>query len=187
MPLVPFASVDRSTLRWLRTGENLPEFTLLAGDSAVGIARWDRPRGGRATFETAEGSWTLSHSGVLVPNLTVRRAGSDAPVARLTNRLGHHEIEIGGGGSYRLKRAGLLLPAWTLTDAHGTECVHIEAVAESRRLEGGAVIAQGPIPPLELLLLVVLSWTLIVLLWIEDETIEALVPLEGPDAPARFG
>lgn len=187
MALVPIASVDRSTLRWLRTGEKFPEFTLLAGESAVAVMQWARARGARARVETANGTWTLGRSGFLVPHLTVRRQGSDAAIARLTNRLGHHEIEVGGAGSYRLKRAGLLVPAWTLSDADGRERAHIEAVAETRRLEAGAVIATPDTPPGELLLLLVLSWYLIVLSWIEDEAIEALVPFEGPDAPARLG
>ncbi|MGP8077513.1 MAG: hypothetical protein ACLQD8_01560 [Thermoplasmata archaeon] len=187
MPLVPIDSVDRSTLRWLRTGESTPEYTLLAGESAVAVLKWARPRGARATAETAQGTWTLGRGGFLVPHLTVRRAEREAPIARLTNRLGHHEIEVGGGGSYRLQRAGLLLPAWALWDEQGREQIHIEAVAEARRLEGGAVIASGTAPAPELLLLVVLSWYLIVLLWIEDEAVEALVPFEGPDAPARLG
>jgi hypothetical protein len=185
VPLVPFGSVDRSTLRWLRTGDTVPEFTLLAGDSAVAAIRFARHRGARATAETADGTWTLARAGFLVPHLTVRPEGGDAPVARLTNRLGHHEIEVGGGGSYRLKRAGLLVPAWKLAGDDGQEQVHIEPVAEGRHLEGGAVIAAGPAPSRELLLLVVLSWYLIVLLWIEDEAVEALAPFEGPDAPTR--
>jgi hypothetical protein len=187
VPLVSIDTVDRSALRWLRTGEKTPEYTLLAGESALAIVRWTRHRGARATAETANGIWTLGRSGFLIPQLTVRREGSDAAIARLTNRLGHHDIEVGGGGSYRLRRAGLLLPAWTVTDSEGRERLHIEAVAETRKLEGGAVIATGPTPPGELLLLAVLSWYLIVLLWIEDEAVEALVPFEGPDPPRGFG
>ena len=187
MPLTPIDLVDRSAMRWLRTSEAAAEYTLLAGDSAVAVVRWSRHRGARAVAETAEGTFTLGRSGFLVPQLTVRRQGSEASVARLTNRLGHHEVEVGGGGSYRIKRAGLLLPAWTLTDSGGRELAHVEPVAEGRRLEGGAVIVSGEVPPRELLLVTILSWYLIVLLWIEDEAIEALVPFEGPDAPARLG
>jgi len=184
VPLVPFASVDRSALRWLRTGDTLPEYTLLAGDAAVASVRFARHRGARATAETSDGRWTLARNGFLVPHLTIRAEGTDAPVARLTNRLGHHEIEVGGGGSYRLRRAGLLVPAWKLTDSEGREQLHIEPVAEGRHLEGGAVIASGTATPRELLLLTLLSWYLVVLLWIEDEAVEALAPFEGPDAPA---
>lgn len=186
MPLVPIESVDRTTLRWLRTGETVPEFTLLAGDSAVAILRFGRHRGTAATAETAGGTWLLGRHGFLVPHLTARRSEGEAPIARLSNRLGHHVIEVGGGGTYWLKRAGLLVPAWTLTSAQGTEVVHLEPVAESRRIEAGAVIAGGTVPPTELLLLVVLSWYFVLLLWIEDEVLEALVPLEGPDSPSRF-
>jgi hypothetical protein len=185
--LVPFASVDRTTLQWLRTSETSPEFTLLAGDAPVAIIRWVHHPGARATVETTDGTWVLGRRGFLVPRLTVQREGTDAPIARLTNRLGQHEIEVGGGGSYRFQRAGILLPAWKLSDGDGKERLHIEPVAEAHRLAGGAVIVTGTTPPGELLLLLILSWYLIVLLWIEDEAIEALVPFEGPDAPARLG
>lgn len=187
MPLVPFAAVDRSALRWLRTGGAVPEFTLLAGEAPVAVLRWQRHRGARALAETADGSWTLGRSGFLVPHLTIRRSEAEPPVARVTNRLGHHEIEVGGKGAYRLRRAGLLVPAWALARADGTEVAHIEPVAEDRKLSGGAVLVDAPAGAAELLLLVVLSWYLIVLLWVEDETVEALVPFEGPDAPARLG
>lgn len=186
VPLAPFATVDRSTLRWLRTGETTPEFTLLAGESAVATMRWHQPHGARAVAETADGSFTLGRGGFLVPHLTARRAGSDAPVARLTNRLSHHELEVGGGGVYRLKRAGLLVPAWTLTAANG-ETVHLEPATDGHRIEGGAIIGTTSIAPGELMIVLLLCWYLIVLLWIEDEAIEALVPFEGPDAPARLG
>lgn len=183
MPLVPFASVDRSALRWLRTGETVAEYTLLSGDAAVATIRWARRRGAGAVAETADGAWALGRHGFFVPHLTARRTPDAPPVARLTNHLGHHRIEIGGGASYRLRRAGLLLPAWSLTTERGEEVAHLEAAGETRRLDGGAVIvAPGTIAPAELLLLLLLSWYLIALLWFEDEAVEALVPLEGPDA-----
>lgn len=187
MPLAPIASVDRSTLRWLRTGGTLPEYTLLAGETAVAVVRFAHRTGAAATAEIAEGTWSLDRRGFLGPHLTVRKEPNGSPVARLTNRLGHHEIEVGGGGVYRVKRAGLLLPAWTVTDSAGRERLHVEAAAEHRRLQGGAVLATGELPARELLLLVVLSWYLIALLWVEDEAIEVLVPFEGPDAPSTLG
>lgn len=187
MPLVPFASIDRSTLRWLRTAETPVEYTLLAGDAPVAVLAWERHGGSRATAKTADGDWTLKRNGFLIPHLTVRPAGRDAPVARLSLRFGHHEIEVGGGGTYRLRRASLLVPAWKVTGPDGAERAHIEPIPEGRHLGGGAVLTSGTTAPRELLLLIVLSWYLIVLSWFEDETVETLAPFEGPDAPMRTG
>jgi len=187
VPLVPFASLDRSTLRWIRTAETPAEYTLLAGDAPVAVLTWARHGGSRAAARTSEGEWTLKRNGYLVSHLTVRRAGEDAPIARLSLRFGHHEIEVGGGGVYWLRRASLLVPAWKLTGAGDREYAHIEPVPEGRHLGGGAVLTSGSAPARELLLLLVLSWYLIVLAWFEDETVETLAPFEGPDAPMRSG
>lgn len=187
MPLVPFASTERSPLRWLRTAESPAEYTLLAGDAPVAVLAWEHHGGSRAIARTSEGDWTLKRNGYLFPYLTVRPAGRDLPVARLSLRFGHHEIEVGGGSSYRLRRASLLVPAWKITGAGGREYVHVEPVPEGRHLAGGAVLTAGDAGARELLLLVVLSWYLIVLSWFEDETVETLAPFEGPDAPMRSG
>lgn len=187
MPLTSITSVDRSALRWLRGEGASTEYTLSAGDTPVAVLRWERATGARATADTAEGPWTLDRAGRLFPHITARTAAGPLPVARLTLRLGHHEIEIGGGGVYRLSRAGALVPAWRLLDPAGREIAHIEPVPDGRRLAGGAVLTSGTISPRELLLAVVLSWYLIVLDWFEDEVMESLAPFEGPDAPMRPG
>jgi hypothetical protein len=183
VPLVSFSTVDRSALRWLRTGGRTPEYTLLAGESAVAVVRWERPRGARAAAELADRKFVLEREGLFVSHLTIRPDDEAPPVARLTNHLGYHEISLGGDGVYRLRRAGLLVPAWTVTDSGGAERLHIEPVAEGGRLGGGAVLTTGAVPPPELLVLTILAWYLIVLLWREDEAIEALGSLESRDAP----
>ena len=187
MPLVPFASIDRSALRWLRTAESPAEYTLLAGDAPVAVLTWESQGGSRAMGKTADGEWRFERRGLLSPRLTVRPSNGDAPVARLTLRLGHHDVEVGGGGTYRLNRGSLLVPAWKVTAADGGERAHIEPGREGRRLSGGAVLTTGSTPANELLLVVLLSWYLIVLDWFEDETVETLAPFEGPDAPMRPG
>lgn len=185
MTFSSITAVDRAALRWLRDDGGAVAYTLSAGAAPVGVVRWERHGGAKATAETADGVWLLERVGRLFPHLTVRTAAGAPPVARLSLRLGHHEIEIGGGGVYRLARAGALVPAWRLVDSAGREVAHIEPVPEGRRLAGGAVLAHEVAPPRELLLLVVLSWYLIVLDWFEDEVMEALAPYEGPDAPLR--
>ena len=181
MTLTPFSSVDRSTLRWLRTAESPAEFTLLSADAPVARLRWRKHGGSLAAVECSDGVWTLKRGGFLNPHVTVRTEGSEAIRARLTAHLNHHEIAIDSGRTYRFRRAGLLVPAWKVTDPEGTEVLHIEPVREGRKLEGGAVLAAPRALDLpELLILVVLSWNIIVLASFEDE---ALTALEGPDRP----
>ena len=187
MVLAPFATVDRSTLRWLRTSETPLEFTLSAGESTVATLRWAAHRGSLATAETAEGSWTLKRTGFLSPRLTVRPKGSTEELAHLAAHLRHHTLELTQGGAYRLRRAGLLLPAWSLSTGSGTEVLHVEPVPDGRKLAAGAVLVEADVAAAEALLLVVLVWYFIVLAWFEDETAEALAPFEGPDAPESLG
>ncbi len=176
MTLSPFSSVDRSTLRWLRTAETPLEFTLLAGEATVAILRWAAHRGSLAAAETAEGTWTLKRTGFLTPRLTVRSKDSPAEVANLTAHLRHHTIQLTGGPSYWLRRAGILLPAWRLRTEEGQELLHVEPIPEGHKLGAGAVLVESGKDDPACLLLVVLSWYFIVLAWFEDETAEALTP-----------
>ena len=185
MALSSFASVDRSTLRWLRSRENPVEFTLSAGDSPVARLRWHQQGGSLATADTEQGSWTLKRGGFLNPHITVRKPGGGENLARLTVHLSYHAVELAAGISYRFHRAGVLVPAWKITTDAGREVLHIEPVREGRKLVGGAVIAAPTAVDLpELLLLTVVGWYFIVLAWFEDE---ALVPLEGADAALGTG
>lgn len=177
MALVPLESVDRTALRWLRTSENPMAFDLASGDARVARLRWARHGASLTTAELATETWTLKRGGFLNPRVTVRVAGSEMNVARLSAHLSSHRIEVRGGHSYALHRAGLLVPAWKVSTDAGVEILHIEPVREGRKLEGGAVLASpaGVASP-DLPLLAVVSWYFIVLAWFEDE---ALVPLEG--------
>jgi hypothetical protein len=180
MELRPFASVDASSLRWLRRGENPLEFELLAGDVPIATMQWKSGTGSLTTATTAQGVWTLKRVGFLNPTVTVRAASGPANVARLSVHWHYHRIELTEGPSYRFHRAGVLLPAWQVTTEDGRETLHIEPVREGRKLVGGAVIAPAHALSLpELPLLVLVSWYFIVLAWFEDE---ALIPLEGPAA-----
>jgi len=113
--------------------------------------------------------------------VTVRAEGSTVDLARLSVHLNYHRIEIRGGPAYRFHRAGVLVPAWKVTEESGREVLHVEPVREGRKLEAGAVIAPTFAPALPgFPLLILLSWYFITLAWFEDE---ALATLEGPDAP----
>ena len=177
--LVPFSSVDRSALRWIRSTADPPDFILSAGDQPLAVLRMPKPS--HATVETAEGIWFLERRGFLNPHVTLHAAETGPALAQVTVHLNYHSIEFAGGARYRFHRAGLLVPAWQITNADGKEVVHLEPVRETRRLEGAAVL----VSPLgagtaDLPALLALSWFFVVLAWFEDE---AMIPLEGPNAP----
>lgn len=184
MVLVPLASVDTGSLRWLRQNDRPLEFDLSAGDQTVGTLVWDGPTGSRATFRTATSSWTLKRVGFLNPHITARVPGSPSDAARLSVHLNYHQIEVAGGGRFHFHRAGVLVPAWKVELDTGGELLHIEPVREGRELAAGAVIASAAAPKLPAFaLLVGLSWYFIALAWFEDEAIARLEPPDAPPAP----
>ncbi len=180
MELSSLASVDRSALRWLRTRDHPDGFALLSGDATIASLEWAAGGGSLATARTASGTWTLKRGGFLNPHITLR-SGAQV-LSRLSVHLNYHQIDIVGGRSYRFHRAGVLVPAWQVSAADGKEVLHLEPVREGRHLSAGAVVSDPSAgDPADLLLLTVISWYFIVLAWFEDE---AVVPFEGPDAPA---
>jgi hypothetical protein len=181
--LVPFSAVDISALRWVRTLEAPVAFSLRSEDQELATLAWERAEGSLATGTTAEASWTFKRAGFLQPTILAREPGHDEPIARLTAHLARHEITIGAGPSYRLRHVSHLVPAWRLTTDRGEELLHVEPVAEGRKLQGGAVVvAPGTAVP-SIALLIVISWYFVVLTWFEDEAIDALTPFEGPYPP----
>ncbi len=183
MTLAPLSSVDRSVLRWIRSAETPTEFTLSAGDQPVVVLRWQLHSHAPAHAETGSGTWILQRAGFLNPHITLHTAESGPTVARVSVHLNYHSIEITRGAHYRFHRAGLLVPAWQITNSEGQELVHLEPTRETRKLEGGAVLVSPlGVASTDLLALLVLSWFFIVLAWFEDE---AMIPLEGPNAPAE--
>jgi len=182
MPLVPLSGVDRTALRWLRGREHPDAFSLQSGESTIATLEWLQKGASLATLRSASNEWTLKRGGFLNPHITAR--SGNAAVARLSVHFNHHQIDLAGGASYRFHRAGVLIPAWTVTAASGAEILHVEPVRDGRHLVGGAVVAAPAAAELpELLLLTGLAWYFIVLAWFEDETVETLAPFEGPDAP----
>jgi len=156
-------------------------FTLESGDRRLAEIHWARHEGSHASAESVDATWTLSRGGFLSPFLTIRATGSETDLVRVSPHLNFHRIEIKGGTTYRLHRAGHLVPAWTISTEDARELAHIEPVRERRALVGGAILVDPPGVNLpELLLLLVASWYFIGLSWFEDEM---LVPFEGTDQP----
>ena len=185
MDLVPFAAANSTAFRWLRSREDPLEFDLLAEDRPLANVLWKSGSRSVTTARTATGTWTLKRSGFLNPRVTIRPMDTAQDAARISVHLNYHRIDVTGGVSYRFHRAGVLLPAWQVSTDAGEEILHIEPVREGRKLVGGAVVTSAAaMQRPELPLLVLISWYFIVLAWFEDE---ALVPLEGPDAPLARG
>ena len=172
--LAPFSAVDVSALRWMRTSGEPPAFSLLSGDRPLAVLRWTRPTGSLATAETSAGSWSLKRGGFLTPHVTIRDASGRADVGRLEVHLRQGILDLVGRRSFRLRRAGLLVPAWQVTDSGGALLAHIEPVRENSRLEGGSVEVEEAARTLpDLPLLLVVGWYFIVLAWFEDEALAA--------------
>jgi hypothetical protein len=184
MALSPFPAGGSSTFGWLRTGDHPVEFTLRSDDRPVAVLRWPETGSAPVTLTTADVNGTLERSGFLSPRITLRGGPGNGVLARLSAHLSHHVLELADGSSFRIVRAGMLVPAWKVTTAGGDEVAHIEPVAEGRKLAAGAVVVAGsPAAPPGLLYLLVVAWYLIGLMWFEDEAVEALAPLEGSGGP----
>jgi len=185
MAFQPLAQVDRTNFRWLRTQERPASFSLLSGDAKVATLEWAPGERSLATLRSATEEWTLKRGGFLNPHITVR--SEEKLRARLSVHFNHHQIDVAGGHSYRLRRAGMLVPAWKVTSGEGKELLHVEPAREGRHLSAGAVVVAPDATALDdLFLLTVLAWYFIVLAWFEDEAVDALAPFEGPDAPVAL-
>jgi hypothetical protein len=180
--LVPLANVDPSGMRWLRSAEDATLFTLLAGEDAVATVQWEKGNGAHANAAAAGATWTVRRVGLLTTQLTLRAGGASTDLAKMTLHVGvhrgenYHLVKFVDGATYRLHRAGVQTPAWTVTTEAGAEWIHIEPVRDGRRLVSGAVVVDGAARTSpDLLALLVLSWFFIVLVWFEDES---LLPFE---------
>jgi hypothetical protein len=192
--LVALASVDLSSLRWLRTQDTPAAFSLLADDQPLAEIAWAKSSGSLARASTADGRWTLKRAGFLLPHLTLWVDGETTETARITlhadvradlagsaitpGRFGenYHRIDFVGGARFRFSRTGVQTPAWSVRTDGGVEVAHIEPVREGRKLSSAAVLVtpEGT-SHAELGAVLVFTWYFIVLAWFEDEI---LAPLE---------
>lgn len=183
VPLVPFSTVDRSVLRWLRSAGRPEAFTLSAGDQELLRLQWPVERGGPIDVALADAHWTIERNGFVIPRL---RAVMVAGAAETLGAIHGHALSLPGTDGFLVHRLpGLELPSWQVADRSGTEVVHLEPVREGRRLAGGAVLvspAGTALPRLAVLL--ALTWAYVAFAWVEDEL---AVPyeelLESPNNP----
>jgi hypothetical protein len=185
MDFTAFGSIDATSLRWLRQSETPLQFDLRSGDDLIARLKWSDGSRTLARFQTSEGTWTLKRVGFLNPRVTMRVEESVENAALLTVHLNYHSIAISKDGVYRFHRAGVLVPAWKVTQEPGGEVLHVEPVRDGRKLSAGAVISSAVAVHLPGFQLVVgLSWYFIVLAWFEDE---AIASLEDTDLPTSAG
>ena len=168
------ADVDAAALRWTRASDSPRSFELRAGDALIARLSFPHGTGSLAHSTQADGAFTLKRGGFLAPHISIRSDPAGPDLARLSVHHGTGILDIGTRASYRLHRAGLLVPAWQLADSGGRPLADIEPVAEGRHLAGGlaTVSTLGRSSP-DVLLALVAAWYFIVLAWFEDEAVAA--------------
>ena len=176
MPYAAIASVDIAALRWIRVEGGHHDFELRSGDTAVAKLSLSPERGGPARAESIEGRYTIDRAGFLRPRLTLRRDGSSTVLARLVSGPeglpARHAIEIGGHVTYGLSRAGVSVPAWSISAADGTEWAHLEPIREGRQLLGSVCDVESTMPAdSSSLYALILTWCFISHAWLEDEVV----------------
>jgi len=171
--LAPFASVDPTAMRWIRPAADQHVYELRAGDVLLARLAWDGRAGSLAHASLAGGDCTVKRGGFLQPHVTFRDA-SGRDQARLTMHLAHGTIVLAGGRTFLFRRAGLLVPAWQISEPSGRLLVHIEPVADRARLQGGIVqVEPNFVSDVALPWIVVMGWYFIHLAWFEDEALRA--------------
>jgi hypothetical protein len=171
--LTPFSSADATAMRWIRAAPDQHAYELRAGDVLLGRMTWDGRAGSVAHVSLATGDCTVKRGGFLQPHVTLRDSSGKDRV-RLMMHLTHGSITVEGGRAFVFRRAGLLVPAWKISEPTGRLLVHFEPVAERTHLQGGLVqvdptfVADPALP-----WLVVMGWYFIHLAWFEDEALHA--------------
>jgi hypothetical protein len=165
-----FSEVDLSALRWMPATAGVRGFDLLAGDDVIGELRWAKPHGSLATVKVATETWTLKRSGFLKPTITVRAQPGGEEVGQFAYHV-HGWVLTAGAGPALYARKGFLLPTWEFADAEGHPLLHIEAVREGAKLEGGlVVVSPAGAHRTDCALLIFAGWYHIVLAWFEEQT-----------------
>lgn len=149
-------------------------FELRDGDNLVGRLEWATRIGSLAEGTFGELRVSLKRTGFLAPQVVLRDLKSGSELGRLHAHATHSRIELVGGGTYELRRAGLLVPAWKLATLARAPVLNVEPVEERGRLEGGLVTVEAPFrASAELSLLVAVTWYFIVLAWFEEVAVLA--------------
>ncbi len=180
MALVPLGKVDLSALRWIRDPEAPTGYSLRSGEEAIATLSWDPERRRLARLETADGVYRLERQGFLSPRIALLREGEREVRGGLTSFFegvhSRHAIALPTGISWILARAGVSVPAWSISESGGTEVAHLEPVREGERLDGAIIeVEKAPPEPEVLVYALALAWYFIALAWFEDEVVAGWV------------
>ena len=160
-------------MRWIRPTADRHVYELRAGDALLAQLAWPGGAGSLAHASIAGAELSLKRGGFLQPHVTLRDAGGH-DLARLSMHLHHGTVLLASGRSFLFRRAGMLVPAWQVSDPAGRLLVHLEPVAERGRLQGGLVQVEPTfVRDPALADLVLLAWYFIHLAWFEDEALHA--------------
>ena len=92
------SGIPASTLVWRRDDSHHPDFELRMDNEVVATLALQDETLSLARVETAEGSWTLKHLGLLAPVVTLRSAGAATNLAVFRpHALRHGKLQFQDG------------------------------------------------------------------------------------------
>ena len=150
------------TLQWSRPSIWKRQYELREHGAVVARIEWPSWVGCQAVAQTRSGELALERTGFLRQVITVRRAGSELPLATMRPRFGGSgTIEIAGGRRYHWGKPSFWRTLRVLLDDSGRPLVHVQP----SWLGGCAdvTIAPGAESLDDLPLLLVFGWYLTVL------------------------
>lgn len=146
-------------LRWKQTGKL--ESRLYSDEAEVASLTWASGHGSLATGLAQGKSWTFKRAGFLRPRVTVRDSGSSIDAAVLTmSWRSDGTATFSDGGAFRLKRSGVLHPAWSITGLEGKELLLLTPELDLKHVEC-EVAVEKEVP--RTLILATLGWYVILL------------------------
>jgi hypothetical protein len=154
-------------LIWKSDSVSSRSFTLGAGAFEFGNLTF-AGCGSLATGRTAAGEWTLRREGFVHPRVTVKRAGSNVPVAFLSLTMtGGGTAVIAGFGEYTLHTSGWMQQKLNCRRGE-VDCLRFERFGRK-----AAVHLLAPIAPQPLSILLLLGWYTLLLADEDASTVAA--------------
>lgn len=90
-----------AALAWRQRGASPPEFALQGGEEVFATLALLEEDGSLIRVETAEGTWTLKHLGLLVPAVTLREEGGTVNLATFRpHALRHGKLQFLDGAAF---------------------------------------------------------------------------------------
>ncbi len=167
-------------LEWRRQ-EDLPMAYKLTGeDGVVASLVFPDSTDTLALLETAEGSWTIKHLGLLNPIITLREAGKKTNLAVFhPHALRHDKLEFGDGAVFDWITLHDHKPGGAFLDFQGKPMVRIHGLpvmepAAVADLESGLVeLGQPPVARWRHAILTALGWYILLLDHFKENPVHA--------------